>query len=191
VFSLLYIDAALDQNKGCVILKRFRARTSVTIRKITRCKPAFSRGPWSRATSKRVALCSAIRIYNGGNTRFYRALAASVEIKRAFRARLTLFRLSRCGSCARSRFMRTYLVDVEHFNRIRSSADQRSPSKSCSEGIHDFPCTPMYFYVLLWVLRGVQKIYTSMLVMTSAVPNKLSAKLQHKDSALVCKIKLK
>lgn len=49
---------------------------------IARCKPIFSRKRSSQ-TNERVALCSAIRIYNGKNTRFYRVLAASVEIKRA------------------------------------------------------------------------------------------------------------
>jgi len=49
---------------------------------IARCKPIFSCKRLSQA-NELVALCSTIRIYNSKNTRFYRMLAASVEIKRA------------------------------------------------------------------------------------------------------------
>lgn len=44
------------------------------------CKPIFSCSDHRRASR---TLCSTIRIYNSKNTRFYRVLVASVEIKRA------------------------------------------------------------------------------------------------------------
>jgi hypothetical protein len=94
-------------------------------------------------------------------------------------------RVHEAASCERISSMRNILIAFA-VRQIGGSC-----SKSCSEGIHDFPCTPMYSHVLLRVLWGVQKIYTWMLVMTSAAPNKLSAKLRHKDSALARKLKFK
>lgn len=98
--------------------------------KIARCQTSSREGSWW--TNGRVALCSAIRIYIGENTRFYRVLAAPVEIKRAFRARLIPFR---SFQRVHIRLAWMYFIDVEHFNRIRSSRERRSVlSKSCPGG---------------------------------------------------------
>lgn len=96
-------------------------RHRFNVSKTARCKPTFSH---KRSSRTNVAFCSTIWIYNGKNTRFYRVLAAFVEIKRAFRTRLTPFWLFHC---AHSRSVWMYFIGVAHFNRFRSSKDSVDP----------------------------------------------------------------
>lgn len=95
------------------------------MQKMALCKSIFS-CKRSLRMNKRVSLCSAIRIYNGENTRFYRVLAAFVEIKRPFRAHLTSFRSSHR---VHSYFIWTYFIGMEHFNRFHSSRDLQNSVK--------------------------------------------------------------